>query len=97
MYTRGSTRERVAGIAIATKASADDHADPSRSSFTLWELRKDGPRNECDYRVFLDERHRAQPYIMEKVPCVADDSKMDILGRSYAIHLPDAPRYSPNI
>ena len=96
IHTRGSVAERVAAVVIAKgEGGADAHADPTRSSFTLWELRKDGPRNECDYRVYLDERYRSQPYVMEKVPCVSKDSEIDILGRRYAVHLPDAPRYSP--
>ena len=96
IHTRGSVAERVAAVVIAKgEGGADAHADPTRSSFTLWELRKDGPRNECDYRVYLDERYRSQPYVMEKVPCVSKDSEIDILGRRYAVHLPDAPGTRP--
>ena len=89
----------MAGVAIAKDdgGGGSQHADPTRSSFTVWELRKDGPRNECDYRVYLDERYRAQPLVMEKVPCVSNNSEMRILGRPYLVHLPDAPRYSPNV
>lgn len=96
VYTRGSTTERVAGLAIA-KGGGGQHADPTRSSLTVYELRKDGARNECDYRVWLDERYKSQPYVMEKVPCVADGQEMLILGRAYQIHLPDAPRYRPDV
>ena len=96
MYTRGGPpRTRIAGLAIAAEGGGD--SDPSRGAFTLYELRKDGARNECDYSVYLDERYRAQPYVMEKVPCVADGDGMQILGRRYVVHVADAPRYRPDV
>ena len=91
LHTRGT----VASRAVATLVSEDFASD--QLSFTLYELRRDGARNECDYKVFLDEEHRTRPLVMEKQPCAADGGTMQVIGKPFRVHDPHAVRYRPDI
>ena len=78
-------------MAVGTAVSNDFNKD--KSSYTLYRLRKDGARNECDFRVFIDEHHRKQPITLEKRSCDMQD--IDILGTPHSVHRSDVPRYNP--
>lgn len=88
-FTRGEYTP--GGVAVGTAVSTNFSSD--RSSYTLYRLKRDGSRNECDYMVYLDEENKLQPYIIEKQPC--DDAPVNILGGTYEVQKSDEPRYNP--
>ena len=91
--TRGSCN--FEGTAVGTLSCTDDSVRDSRQSYTLYQLCYDGPRNECDYRIYLgDEQARTRPITMEKRRCVRNDDLMVIEGRQYRVHIA-GPRYNP--